>query len=145
MAKSLGLVGKPAYVITPQVLADIEQYAYDGMNKQEIADCLGIHVTTLISKLKESANLTNAYEKGRREGLVETANQIREVKTSLFRNAKDHERLDKDGNVINAPGDVKAQIFIMKAKTGWTDQKLEISGNPDKPILIAPLFAVNCL
>lgn len=142
MAKSLGLVGSPAYAITDQVLADIERFAFDGMNKTEIAGCLGIHLTTLISKLKESANLTNAYEKGRREGLIETANQIREVKTSFFKNAQDHAAISKDGLVIQVPGDVKAQMFALERKGGWK-KEIEISGNPDKPILIAPLFAKN--
>lgn len=142
MAKSLGLLGRPIYEVTPQVLADLEQYAYDGMSKREISDCLGISETTLNIKLKDYPNFKAAYDKGRREGLIDQATKIRRVKESLFRNADDHEVIIKD-QPVTVPGDVKAQIFIMKAKAGWSDQKVEISGNPEKPILIAPLFAKN--
>ena len=128
---------KPAYKITPQVLADLEQYARDGMTKAEIADCLGIHVTTFISKVKEYPNVAQAYEKGRREGLIEIASKIRRVKESLFRNADDHEVIIKD-EAVTVPGDVKAQIFIMKAKAGWQDVKPQ---ETQINIVIPPLFA----
>lgn len=142
MAKTLNKPGPVGFQITPQVLRDLEQCAYDGMNKQEISACLGISDTTLNKNFKDSREFLAAYEKGRREGLIETAKQVRRVKESLFKNAMDHEVIIKDEAVM-VPGDVKAQIFVMKAKGGWRDNHVELSGDPDRPILIAPLFASN--
>lgn len=140
-----GLQLKPTWAITPERIAKIREYSQELMSKREIAACLGIHEVTLISKLKESASFLKAYEEGRQIGLDAEVKAIRAVKASLYANALPHEVIAKDGEtVIEVPGDVKAQTFILKARReGWTDQKLEISGNPDKPILFAPLFKEN--
>ena len=140
MAKSLGLLGRPVYQITPEVLKRVEELASKLYSKAQIAACLGINVTTLISKLKDYPNFSEAFDRGWNKGLENEAETIEKVKQSLIINATTP-AIDKDGNAVGYQGgDTKAQIFIMKAKAGWTDQKLEISGNPDKPILIAPLF-----
>ncbi len=139
------LILKPVWEITPDRIAKIQEYAYELMSKREIAACLGIHETTLISKLKESPSFAMAYDEGRQKGLDNEVAQIRAVKASLYANAQPHEVIAKDGEtVIEVPGDVKAQTFILKARReGWIDNKVEVSGNPDKPILIAPLFKAD--
>lgn len=129
---------RPEWEITPERISKLKQYAFDGMNKSQIADCLGIHINTLIDKLKVSEEFKEAYEQGRSEGLAAEANEIRAVKASLFKNAKDHEVVTKDGDAIEVPGDVKAQTFIMKARAGWQDTK---PAETQINIVIPPLFA----
>ena len=131
---------KPVWDITPERISKVHEYARELMSKREIAACLGIHENTLIIKLKENSEFSEAYEEGKRKGLEAEVEAIRAVKASLYDNATPHMAVIKD-QVIEVPGDIKAQMFILKARReGWTDQKLEVSGNPDKPILFAPLF-----
>lgn len=136
-------VGKPAYKITPEVLANLEHLASKLYTKTQISACLGISIDTLIRKIKDSADFAKAYETGWAKGLIQEAEKIELVEQKAYFNAT-NPAIDKDGNPVGPRGgDPGMQKFILQSKAGWSPNKLEISGNPDKPILIAPLFAQN--
>jgi hypothetical protein len=132
---------KPKFHITPEVLAKVEELAAKDFTENEVAAGIGIHPVTYSLKKKDEKNgLIQAYERGKQKALAEQAEKILEVKKALFKNATTM-ALDKDGNEVgNQGGDTKAQMFILKAKAGWIDTKVDIGSDPDRPILIAPLF-----
>ncbi len=130
-------------LIVADYLEKTEELATRLYTKRQIAACLGISESAFFSKLKDSKELKQAYDRGWNKGLEKEAESIEKIKAALITNATTM-ALDKDGNPVgNQGGDTKAQMFYLRARAGWSDQKVEISGNPDKPILIAPLFAIS--
>lgn len=143
MGKSLGLVGRHKYHVTPEILQAVEKFASKLYSKTQISACLGISIDTFIRKSKESADFAAAYERGWAKGLINEAEKLEKVEAGAYYNAT-NPAIDKDGNPVGPQGgDPGMQKFILQSKAGWTPNKLEVSGNPDKPILIAPLFAKN--
>lgn len=143
MARIYGVAGRKSFDITQEILTKLEDFASRLYSKTQIGAALGVSLDTVIRKMKESADFAAAYERGRALGLAIEAEKIDEVKEALFKNATTMALNDKGMEVGPQGGDTKAQMFILRARAGWTDQKVEISGDPDKPILIAPLFAEN--
>lgn len=63
-------VGRPAFKVTPEVLQKVEELAATGMPKIWIARALGIGQDTFIKNIKEVAEFSDAYERGRGAALV---------------------------------------------------------------------------
>jgi hypothetical protein len=101
MAKSQSKsnAGRPGYEITPKILAQVEEYAYYGLKKYEVADALGIHVDTFIEKAKEYPEFSEAYNRGKSRGIANVAKK-------LMKN------IDDDN--------VQAQTFFLKSN-GWKE------------------------
>lgn len=105
-------------------LQQVEKLAASGLTQQQIADSLGISVTTIESRLRESEEFKDAIKKGKAKGVAVIANQ-------LFEKAKS--------------GDTTSMIFFLKAQAGWKEAKTidhqSSDGSMSKPTkveLIAP-------
>jgi len=85
-------------------LAEVERLAACGLNEYEIADGLGIGVTTLERRKGEETEEGEAFREALRRG---KARGIGKVANALFDKAV-------GGNVV-------AQIFYLKARAGWKE------------------------
>lgn len=81
-------------------LQQVEKLAANGLTQQQIADSLGISVTTIESRLRESEEFKDAIKRGKAKGVAVIANQ-------LFEKAKN--------------GDTTSMIFFLKSQAGWKD------------------------
>lgn len=97
-------MGRPAWVPDAQILKDAESYAALGLNKEQIADCLGIGKTTLYDKSIEYPEFAEAIKIGRSKGIARAANL-------LIKHAE--------------TGSVPSVIFYLKAVARWSDQNLD--------------------
>ncbi len=95
-------------------LAQVEKLASIGLNEKQVADSLGISVTTLEDRKQNMRDFRSALKRGQAIGIATVAN-------NLFTQSKE--------------GNVSAGIFFMKNRAGWSD-KHELSGDPDKPLPI---------
>ena len=95
-------MGRPAFLITPEVLEKTERLAAQGLNQVQISACLGIVQKTLIEKKRYFANFANAIKLGKAKGIGTVTN-------ALFESAQN--------------GSVPAQIFFLKNRDpeNWKD------------------------
>lgn len=93
-------LGRPPFQITDKVLYEVETYAGRGLNKQQIADAIGIHIDTLIEKCKSFPEFSDAINRGKSLGISRVAERLLE-------------------NVDN--GNVQAQIFYLKVQGQWKE------------------------
>jgi len=105
-----------AYEITKEVVADIRQFASEGLTKEQIAASMGWSKVTLYKKMKDNVNVLNAIKEGAADGIQKVAN-------ALFENATKH-------------NNTTAQIFYLKnrAPEEWKDRVPEGAGIDDIPI-----------
>lgn len=82
-------------------LAEVEKLAAIGLNEQQVADSLGISVTTLEDRKQNTLDFHDALKRGKAKGVAQVAN-------NLFKQSKE--------------GNVSAGIFFMKNRAGWTDK-----------------------
>lgn len=96
--------GRPPFEVTDQVLRDVEEAASRGLEKQQIARVLGIHVSTFIEKRKQYPELEEALKRGAAIGVSRVAN-------ALFLSA-------------TVERNVTAQIFFLKNRDPerWKDR-----------------------
>ena len=94
--------GRPPWIPTPDDLEKAESLAGMGMTQQQIADCLGIHASTLSEKKQDFNELNEALKRGRAKGIAR-------VTTALLKNVD--------------TGNVTAQIFYLKCVAGWREAK----------------------
>src|SRR5262249_8423904 len=92
-------VGRPPWI--PPDVKKVEQLASRGLTQQEIADALGIGLSTLYEKKVEFEEFAEAINRGKAKGIEEIANSLYESATK----AKN----------------VAAQIFYLKARAKWRD------------------------
>lgn len=97
MAKTEKKKTKPKIEIN---LQQVETLAANGLTQQQIADSLGISVSTIESRLRESEEFKDAIKKGKAKGIALIANQ-------LFEKAKS--------------GDTTSIIFYLKTQAGWKE------------------------
>jgi len=71
-------VGKPPIVITEEMLITAEKMAALGLNKKQIALCLGIGYSTMFTKLDEYPELREAIEVGAAKGVAKAASMLQE-------------------------------------------------------------------
>lgn len=93
-------VGRPPFLITPEVLEKVESLAARGLTQEQICHCLGICVDTMCEKKKAYPELAESIKKGQSKGISIVAN-------ALFEAAKS--------------GDKIAQIFYLKARAHWKE------------------------
>lgn len=97
MAKTEKKKTKPKIEIN---LQQVEMLAANGLTQQQIADSLGISVSTIESRLRENEEFKDAIKKGKAKGIALIANQ-------LFEKAKS--------------GDTTSIIFYLKTQAGWKE------------------------
>lgn len=97
MAKTEKKKTKPKIEIN---LQQVETLAANGLTQQQIADSLGISVSTIESRLRENEEFKDAIKKGKAKGIALIANQ-------LFEKAKS--------------GDTTSIIFYLKTQAGWKE------------------------
>jgi hypothetical protein len=95
---------RPRIDITDEMLQKTEDLASQGLNRDEIARCLGISPTTLYKYKRKDAQFANALKNGRAKGLAVITN-------ALFEKAK--------------AGDTTAMIFYLKNRDPehWRDRR----------------------
>ena len=96
-------MARPGWIPTPERLEQVESYAALGLNKQQIADCLGIHYDTLNEKNKAYPEFSEALSRGQSKGIARMTNL-------LLKHAE--------------AGNSSSVIFYLKARAKWSD-------NPD--------------
>ena len=88
-------------------LAKVEVMAANGLTQQQIADSLGISVSTLYGRKRESEEFEEAIKRGKAKGVAVVTNELmKQVKS----------------------GNVTAMIFFLKARAGWRE-KVEVSSD----------------
>src|SRR5579864_8704380 len=95
-------VGRPAWIPNKEDLEKAESLAARGLTQEQVADCLGIGVSTLYDKKNEYPEFTEAIKKGRAQGVAN-------VTAALFANID--------------TGNVTAQIFYLKTVGGWREAR----------------------
>ena len=75
--------------------------AANGLTQQQIADSLGISVSTLYGRKRESEEFEEAIKRGKAKGVALVTNELmKQVKS----------------------GNVTAMIFFLKARAGWKEK-----------------------
>lgn len=97
-------VGRPAFEVTPEVVAKVEGLAAQGLDLVQIANVLGINRSTLCKKKAQFEELEDAIKRGRDKGIAAISN-------ALFQKAK--------------KGDTTSMIFFLKCRAGWREQEAE--------------------
>jgi hypothetical protein len=95
-------VGRHAIEITHDVILAAETLSSQGLNKQEVAECLGMGTSTLYEKMHAHPELMEALKRGRAKGIAH-------VTAQLLSN-------------INS-GNVTAQIFYLKTVAQWKEAR----------------------
>ena len=93
-------------------LDDLYHYAQIGLSEQQIADMLGIHVSTMTRRKKDDTEFAEVLKAGKADG-------VRAVTNALY-----------DGATNPDKPSTSAQIFFLKNSGGWTDrQEVDVSGS----------------
>ena len=93
-------------------LDDLYHYAQIGLSGQQIADMLGIHVSTMTRCKKDDTEFAEVLKAGKAAG-------VRAVTNALY-----------DGATNPDKPSTSAQIFFLKNRGGWTDrQEVDVSGS----------------
>lgn len=105
-------------------LAKVEVMAANGLTQQQIADSLGISVSTLYGRKRESEEFEEAIKRGKAKGVAVVTNELmKQVKR----------------------GNVTAMIFFLKARAGWKEKNEVDLTNSDgsfaQPRKLQDLFA----
>lgn len=105
-------------------LAKVEVMAANGLTQQQIADSLGISVSTLYGRKRESEEFEEAIKRGKAKGVAVVTNELmKQVKS----------------------GNVTAMIFFLKARAGWKEKNEVDLTNSDgsfaQPRKLQDLFA----
>lgn len=100
MTIELKSVGRPQWIPSKEDLEKIESLAAKGLSQEQIANCVGLHPSTLCEKKNQFPELDEAIKKGKASGIAKVAE-------ALLRN------IDL--------GNVTAQIFYLKTQAGWKD------------------------
>ncbi len=104
-------VGKPAWIPTPEILKQVESYGSLGMTSEQIADCLGIAMSTLCLKQNQYAEFLEAIKRGKAKGIAM-------VTSELVKNVK--------------AKNVTAQIFYLKCQAKWREESQEIKNQQEQ-------------
>ena len=110
--------GRPAWIPTEETLRTVEQLAGQGLNQQQIADALGIGVSTLMAKKNEFVEFQEAIKRGKAKGIAHVTSKL----------------MAKVGAM-----DTTSILFYLKCQAGWKEvQELDIGvgGNNKIEIVI---------
>jgi len=101
--------GRPAIEITEEMVNKAEMLSAQGLTMQQLADALGIGLSTIYEKQEDYPEFLEAIKSGRAKGIATITN-------ALFQKAKD--------------GDNVSMIFYLKNRAGWKDKlETEHTGN----------------
>ena len=95
-------MGRPAFLITPEILEKTERLAAQGLNQVQISACLGVRPETISVKKRAFTQFAQAISIGKAKGIGTVTN-------ALFQSAQN--------------GSVPAQIFYLKNRDpeNWKD------------------------
>jgi hypothetical protein len=95
-------MGRPAFLITPEILEKTERLAAQGLNQVQISACLGVRPETISVKKRAFTQFAQAISIGKAKGIGTVTN-------ALFQSAQN--------------GSVPAQIFFLKNRDpeNWKD------------------------
>jgi len=68
--------GRPPFEITEEVLTKVEQFAAQGLTRDQIARCLGMSERTVYEKQKEFPQFLQAIEDGKAKGVATISNAL---------------------------------------------------------------------
>ena len=68
--------GRKPWIPSDEELEKVTKLASQGMTQTQIADCLGIHIATLMAKKKEFDQLNEAIKKGKSLGISYVTNKL---------------------------------------------------------------------
>ena len=119
-------LGRPPFEITEEVCKKAKSLAAQGMNLEQIANCLGIHYDTLNEKKKEFSEFSESIKEGQAQGIGIITSKLfgRGKGVTLSKTVT----VEKDGKsestttTTDILPDVTAQIFYLKNRAGWTDR-----------------------
>lgn len=102
-------------------LVQVEALAQRGLTQQQIADALGISVSTLYKNKRENEEFVDAIKRGKAKGIAVATNKLFE--------------LMKEGNL-------GAVIFFLKTQGGWKETNItEIQGKNGGAVQVAPVLS----
>ena len=113
-------------------------WARQGLTNEQIANNMGINVSTLYDYINKFNEISNALKKGKEVVDFEVENAL--LKRALgYTITINEQKVDKDGYVhdlkkdIHIPGDTTAQIFWLKnRKTRQWRDKVEVETNKEQ-------------
>lgn len=106
-------VGRPPWIPSKEELEKVESLAARGMTQQQIADCLDIHIATLMDKKKEYVELNEAIKRGKAKGIAN-------VTAALLKNIQ--------------KGNATSQIFYLKCQAGWTEEATKMLNEMERKL-----------
>lgn len=118
--------GRPKYEITEEICGKAETLAAQGLNMEQIADCLGISYDTLNERRKEFSEFSVSIKRGQAKGIGILTNKLFE-RGKGFSHPEEKIFCNKDGDVTRVetmkhyPPDTTAAIFYLKNRAGWKD------------------------
>lgn len=112
-----GKGGRPAWIPTEETIKQVEKLAGQGMTQAQIADCLGIGISTLMDKKKEFVEFADAIKRGKANGVAYVTNKL----------------MAKVGAM-----DTTSILFYLKCQAGWKEASAmdDIASNGGKIELI---------
>lgn len=110
-------VGRPPWIPTEETLKQVEKLAGQGMTQAQIADALGIGISTLMDKKKEFVEFAEAIKRGKANGVAYVTNKL----------------MAKVGAM-----DTTSILFYLKCQAGWKEASAmdELAANGGKIELI---------
>lgn len=99
------MAGRPPWIPTPEIIQEVERLSGLGLNQEQIADCLGIHIDTVCVKKHEYPEFADAFKKGKAKGIARVTEKLTK-------------QMD-DGNA-------SAAIFWLKCNAGWKEAREEL-------------------
>jgi predicted transcriptional regulator len=107
-------IGRPPWVPGKEIIEQAECLAERGLTQQQIADSLGIGLSTLYDKKNEFEDFAEAIKRGQAKGIAHVSNNLMK-------------------NIEN--GNVTAQIFFLKCRAGWKETEIrEVTGKDSEPV-----------
>jgi hypothetical protein len=68
--------GRPAWIPTEETIRTVEKLSSQGLNQTQIADCLGIGLSTLFEKKAEYAEFAEAIKRGKALGVAHVTSKL---------------------------------------------------------------------
>lgn len=96
-------VGRPPFEITEEIINKAESYGAMGLTREQIADALGMGLSTMYEKMEKYPDFMEALKRGKAKGIAHVAK-------CLIKNAEN--------------GNASAQIFYLKVQAGWKEAQV---------------------
>ena len=155
--KKGGRRGKYVDWITPEGLIKLQGWSRDGLSDEQLAEKMGIHVSTLYDWKNDHSEIAEALREGKEipdrkvenalyqrcfDHTVKIAKTFKVKETGYDDNGKrwEREHLENGFDEVAIPADTKAQQFWLSNRKPdmWRDKKdVELSGNVDFSSVIA--------